>query len=341
MKLGIVGAGMIVHDVLSFLHTVEGIEIAAICSRKTSFEKAKLLAEKAHIPLVYEDLEAMLEDDKVDAIYVGVPNDQHFALVKQALLANKHVIVEKPFTSNYREALELAELARKQNRILFEAVSTYYLPNMVHIKDDVQKLGDIRIVTLNYSQYSSRYDAFKQGVIAPAFDPKLSGGALMDLNIYNLNFVLNLFGEPTNVEYFANIQNGIDTSGLLVMEYPSFKCVCTGAKDCKAPLFNSIQGEKGSIIIQTSVSTLSNYQILMNDGSRKQSSTLEAETFNYSDGKHRMYNVFVEFERIVRENDRVKADEMLALSVLSMKVQTEARFKAGIIFPADQNEASK
>lgn len=341
MKLGIVGAGMIVHDVLSFLHTVEGIEIVAICSRKTSFDKAKQLAELAHIPLVYEDLEAMLEDDKVDAIYVGVPNDQHFALVKQALLANKHVIVEKPFTSNHREALALAELARKQDRILFEAVSTHYLPNMLHIKEDLHKLGDIRIVTLNYSQYSSRYDAFKQGVIAPAFDPKLSGGALMDLNIYNLDFVVNLFGEPSNVEYFANIQKGIDTSGILIMEYPSFKCVCTGAKDCKAPLFSSIQGEKGSIIIQTSVSTLSNYQILMNDGTRKQSSANEGETFNYSDGKHRMTNVFIEFERIIRENDRKKADAMLALSVLSMKVQTEARFKAGIIFPADQIEASK
>ncbi len=338
MKLGIVGAGMIVHDVLSFLTQVKGIEITAICSRKSSYEKAKQLAQQADIPLVYEDLEAMLEDDQIDAIYIGVPNDQHFALAKTALLAKKHVLVEKPFTSNHREALVLADLAKEQGCILYEAVSTHHLPNMLYLKEDLPKLGEIRIVTLNYSQYSSRYDAFKQGVIAPAFDPKLSGGALMDLNIYNLNFVLNLFGEPTNVEYFANVQKGIDTSGILILDYPTFKCVCTGAKDCKAPLFNSIQGEKGSIIIQSSVSTLVNYQVILNDSTKKQSSTTEGEIFNYSEGKHRMFDVFVEFERIVREDDRTQAQKMLDLSVLSMKVQTEARMKAGIVFPADLSE---
>ena len=127
---------------------------------------------------------------------------------------------------------------------------------------------------------------------------------------------------------------------MLVLEYPTFKCVCTGAKDCKAPLFNSIQGEKGSIIIQTSVSTLLNYQLVMNDGSRKQSSANEGEIFNYSEGNHRMYDVFVEFERIVREDDLTQALKMLDLSVLSMKVQTEARKKAGIIFPADLIEVA-
>ena len=339
MKLGIVGAGLIVRDVLSFLSQVKGIQITAICSRQASYEKAKQVAEQANIPLVYEDLQAMLEEDDVDAIYIGVPNDQHFALAKMALLAKKHVLVEKPLTSNLREALALAELAKQQDCILYEAVSTHHLPNMLHLKEDMRKLGEMRIVTLNYSQYSSRYDAFKQGIIAPVFDPKSSGGALMDLNIYNLNFVLNLFGEPINVEYFANVQNGIDTSGILVMEYPSFKCVCTGAKDCKAPLFNSIQGEKGSIIIQSSVSTLNNYQVIMNEGSHKQSSMKEGEIFNYSEGKHRMVDVFVEFERIVREGDRVQAQKMLDLSVLSMKVQTEARKKAGIVFPADVFEA--
>jgi len=88
------------------------------------------------------------------------------------------------------------------------------------------------------------------------------------------------------------------------------------------------------------VSTLINYQLIMNDGSHKQSSANEGETFNYSEGNHRMYDVFVEFERIVREDDRAQAQKMLDLSVLSMKVQTEARMKAGIVFPADLQEVA-
>lgn len=335
MKLGIVGAGMIVKDVVSFLHQVQGIEITAICSRKSSYENAKKLAEQANIHFVYEDLESMLEDDKVEAVYIGVPNDQHFAMAKLALLAKKHVLVEKPFTSNHREALALAALAKQQDRIIYEAVSTHHLPNMLLLKKDLPKLGAIRIVALNYSQYSSRYDAFKQGLIAPAFDPQRSGGALMDLNIYNLHFVLNLFGEPAKVKYFANVQKGIDTSGILVLEYPTFKCVCMGAKDCKTPPFNSIQGEKGTIIIQSSVSTILNYQLITNDGSQTQDAANTGAIINGSAGHHRMFDVFVEFERIVREDDRIQAEKMLALSVLSMKVQTEARTQAGIVFQAD------
>lgn len=73
-------------------------------------------------------------------------------------------------------------------------------------------MGDVKIVQLNYSQYSSRYEAFKQGQIAPVFDPKKAGGALMDLNVYNIHFVAGLFGEPKAVHYYPNMKKGVDTS---------------------------------------------------------------------------------------------------------------------------------
>ncbi|MFR2502999.1 MAG: hypothetical protein ACLS85_11090 [Coprobacillus cateniformis] len=124
---------------------------------------------------------------------------------------------------------------------MVEAVSTQYLPNTLKIKELLPTLGQIKIVSANYSQYSSRYDAFKAGEVLPAFNPAMSGGALMDLNIYNINLVVALFGKPLNVNYEANIQRGIDTSGILTLDYDSFKCVCIGAKDCKAPVATNIQ----------------------------------------------------------------------------------------------------
>ena len=65
----------------------------------------------------------------------------------------------------------------------------------------------------------------------PVFDPACCGGALMDLNLYNVHFVVGLFGEPMLVNYHPNLyRNGIDTSGILLLEYPDFICQCTGAR---------------------------------------------------------------------------------------------------------------
>ena len=82
---------------------------------------------------------------------------------------------------------------------LWEAIINQYVPNFYKIKELLPKLGKIKIVECNFSQYSSRYNAFKEGNILPAFDYTKSGGALMDLNIYNIHFVVGLFGKPMNI----------------------------------------------------------------------------------------------------------------------------------------------
>ena len=82
---------------------------------------------------------------------------------------------------------------------MIEAIINQYLENFKVIKDSLSEIGDIKIVNINYSQYSSRYDAFKQGEIAPAFNPEMGGGALRDLNIYNIHLLVGLFGNPNRV----------------------------------------------------------------------------------------------------------------------------------------------
>ncbi len=74
----------------------------------------------------------------------------------------------------------MVKIAQNENVYLFEAISTVYLPNVRKIKEILGELGKVRISVSNYFQYSSRYDAFKNGEVLPAFDYKKSGGALMD-----------------------------------------------------------------------------------------------------------------------------------------------------------------
>lgn len=335
MKACIVGAGLIVNDLMSFIHEIESFEIEAICGTVFDEKRMNELSSAYKIPKIYTDFDEMLKDESIELLYLGVPNHLHYPMAKKGLLAHKNVIVEKPFTSNHKEALDLQKIALETGKIIIEGVSTRFIPNFLKIKESLPLLGDIKIVTTNYSQYSRRYDAFKKGEITPAFNPKMSGGALLDLNIYNLNFICALFGEPKHIDYFANIEYGIDTSGVLNLDYGSFKCVCTGAKDCKAPLFSSIQGDEANITITSSLNIISDFKLTYNSEGGQMTFNDKGEVINLNQGKHRMYHEFVEMMRIILEKDMKAANAYLDLSVLTMKVQTIARQKAGIVFAAD------
>lgn len=163
MKLALLGTGMIVTEVLPVLTTIEGIELEAILSTPRSLDKAEALAKQYGLSQATSDYEAILSNPEVDTIYVGTPNHTHYDYAKKALLAGKHVICEKPFTLHLEEFEELAKLAQEKELLLMEAITNQYLANFTAIKEAVSDIGDIKIVNINYSQYSSRYDAFKRG----------------------------------------------------------------------------------------------------------------------------------------------------------------------------------
>ena len=252
----------------------------------------------------------------------------HYEMSMKALKAHKHVICEKPFTSHIEELEELNAVAKEEHLLLLEAISTQYLPNVLKMKELLSEVGNVKIVSANYSQYSSRYNAFKEGKILPAFDVTKSGGALMDLNIYNIHLLVALFGEPKHVEYQANIEKGIDTSGIITLDYGTFKAVLIGAKDCKAPIMTSIQGDQGCLVLDTPANNASRFKLLKNDKSE----------YDYDEqhGQHRMYYEFVEFVKIFEQKDYDRAQEMMQKSLIAMKIATLARKSAGVEFPADK-----
>lgn len=327
LKLGILGTGMIVKDFLSIASQLNNIDLSAVCNVRAKEEMILGFAKENGIKQGFTSFDAFIKSE-IDTVYVALPNHLHYEYTKLALEAGKHVIVEKPFTSNIKEALVLEELAKKKQLFLFEAITNQYLPNYKEIKSLLPSLGDIKIVQCNYSQYSSRYDSFKQGVVLPAFDVNLSGGALMDLNIYNIHFVIGLFGKPKKIMYYPNITKGIDTSGILILGYDDIQCVCIGAKDCKAPIAINIQGDEGCIHQNTPANVCEGFEVLMNDGT-----SYSVNKNNYS---HRMVNEFLAFDQMITGNDLEQCYQMLLHSMLVCEVQTMAREQSGIVFPTDR-----
>ena len=292
MKLGIIGSGMIVKDFLSFAHELTEIKLEAITAR--NIENLKELQSKYNIKNIYTDIDLCLKNKEIDTIYVAVPNNLHYSVSKKALEAGKNVICEKPFTLKYDEAVELFEIAEAKGLILIEAITNQYQKNYLDIKENLDNIGEIRLVECNFSQLSSRYEAFKNGIIAPVFDKSKGGGVLGDLNIYNIHFVVGLFGKPNKVHYSPNIVNDVDTSGILLLEYASFKVVCIAAKDTFNNSYVNIQGDKGIIKVIGPTNEVPNYSIQTKDNLINENKNIHS---------HRMFAEFKKFVEVINNKD--------------------------------------
>ncbi len=248
MRVATIGSGFIVDRMIQTVHEVNGLELYCVYSRTE--QKAKSFAEKHNVSVYYTDLIEMLNDPLVDIVYVASPNSLHYSQSKLALEHGKHVLCEKPFVPNIKECKELFDIAHKNNVYILEAITNIHLPNYHIVKENLNRVGQLKMVQCNFSQYSSRYLKYKNHEQTNAFDPSFNGGALMDINVYNIHFVVGIFGKPLSVHYFKNSgYNGVDTSGILIMEYKDFLVECTGAKDSASPNSIYLQGDEGTLIV--------------------------------------------------------------------------------------------
>ena len=327
MKIGIIGTGFIITEALTAMSEVPEIELTAILARPHSVEKGRAFAEKFGIGKLYTDYDELLADPEIDTVYVGVINLVHYEYGKKALLAGKDVIMEKPFTTLTAHAQELADLARSNGRFIFEAVTNRNCRIIERMREVLPSIGRIRMIQANYSQYSSRYDRYLKGDVAPAFDLAACGGALYDLNVYNFNMAIALLGEPEDVQYFPNIGfNGVDTSGIAVLKYKDFVGVLAGAKDSDSPCHFTIQGEMGWIQVPGKPNEVEQLRFCVNK---------QVEEFIPPADKNRMVQEFRNFSRAVTENDRAFMDRELETTLAVMRTIERARLGAGIAYPTD------
>lgn len=326
MKLAILGTGKIVQEgALPALKNVPEIEVIAIYARQHSKGVAENLAKEYSIPKVVTEYAEILQDESVDFVYIGLVNSVHYEYAKQALLAGKNVIVEKPFAATAAEVKEISELALAKGLYVFEAVTSLHLPNFQTVKASLVKIGRIKMVTANYSQYSSRYDRYLQGEVLPAFDPAKFGGALTDINIYNINIIIALFGSPLNIRYIPNLGfNGVDTSGVLELRYQDFVAIAIGAKDSDSPSFFTIQGEKGWIRVIGAPNELKAVEVSV----RSEHLVKRYELNKYD---NRMIHEFKEFALIFAKRDYEKMKIGLKTSLTVLETVEKARLAAKLM----------
>lgn len=327
IRLGTIGSNFIVHNLLRHAAVTPGITLTAAYSR--SEEKAEALAQQYGFQRYYCDLDAFLQDEEVNFVYIATPNALHYEQAKQALLACKHVLLEKPFCPEAAQARELTRLAWERGLILADMTPTAYLPNLPVLKEQLPKIGKIRLVMSNYTQYSSRYDRFRSGVTDNVFNPVFAGGSLMDINYYNVYLNTALFGKAKNAVYFPNIQRGIDTSGTLVLQYDGFVSQNAGAKDCRGENFFQIEGEDGYIYVPGGVSSLEEIRVVTKEGTEVFRTPHESDLWGWEVRR---------LAEIIGSDDTAPLTAGLETMLSVIETIENARKAAGIAFPDDSDE---
>ena len=243
--VGTLGTSSICETLIKAFQKAE-IKVGACYSR--SIAKAKELSAKYGIAKAYDDYDALLNDEEVNTVYIALPNSLHFPYAKRALLKNKHVILEKPFVLKYSEAEELRDIAYKQKRYLFEAVTSIHQNNIKKLKNMIQEIAPIHLAEFSYSKISRNYEKFKEGEMPNNFNYEMGGGALYDLGVYNIHMAYYLFGMPDKMSYMQNTIRGCDCSGVATLKYKDGLVVsCLAGKDVFASNGIVLMGERGYI----------------------------------------------------------------------------------------------
>jgi predicted dehydrogenase len=213
IRWGILGTGFIAGLQTQDL-AENGFTVQAVGSRNA--ESSKAFSEKLAIPTAHASYEALVADPDVDVVYIASPHTYHHAHALLALNAGKHVLVEKPFTINAREAQEVFALAEAKGLVALEAMWSRFLPHMIRLREIIAEgsLGQIRKVTASHNQNLPKDPAHRLN------DPALGGGALLDLGVYPVSFAIDVLGIPDSIRASASMTaTGVDRQTAAIFEY--------------------------------------------------------------------------------------------------------------------------
>jgi len=150
VKIGVVGLGIMGEQYVRIYNAHPLAEVVAICNR--SAEKLNTIGDKYSIPTRYTEFDELLANGNVDAVCIATPDFAHFQPVKSALEAGKHVLCEKPFTTELIEADELLRMSRRRpSQKLQVAFNHRWLSSYYHGYESIRR-GDIGRPVAGYAR---------------------------------------------------------------------------------------------------------------------------------------------------------------------------------------------
>ncbi|MBQ9520073.1 MAG: Gfo/Idh/MocA family oxidoreductase [Acholeplasmatales bacterium] len=245
MNFGIVGLGYIANK---FAKTLNEMNETLYACASRDINKALEFKNKYNAIKCYDNYQNLFKDSNVDIVYIATPNRYHFENAVDALNCGKNVIVEKPFTTNPKDAKKLYDLAKEKNLFIMEALWPEFFPSSLKLKEIINNkvIGNVKSIKVTYGSYKDDIALKKYG------NNSLGGGALLDIGIYPLSFVEMIAGsniksiksEHEIGKYKTDIYSKIN---LIYENEISADILITFKEELKKEAI--IEGDKGSIYI--------------------------------------------------------------------------------------------
>lgn len=268
MKIGFLAAGNIAQTMADTIGHMDSVEAYAVAARDV--KRAEEFAQKNGFAKAYGSYEGMVKDSEVELVYIASPHSHHYEHIKLCLEHGKHVLCEKAFTVNAKQAEEVLAMAKEKKLLLTEAIWVRYMPMAKKIQEVVASgiIGEAKTLTANLG--------YRINHVPRILEPSLAGGALLDVGIYPLNFAAIVFGKEIKsiTSTAVMTEKGVDESNSITLIFEDGKiAVLNSTSVAISDRQGIIYGSKGYIIVDN----INNFQAIhVFDMDRKEVATYEA-----------------------------------------------------------------
>jgi len=215
LRFGILGTARIARSFVQGLRPSRRVIVSAVASRDS--DKARAFAKDLEIARHFGSYEALLADPDIDAVYVPLPNSLHAEWSIAAVRAGKHVLCEKPLAATAGEARAMFDAARRHGVHLVEGYPYRAQPQTLKLRELLGGgiIGDVRLIQATFGFTLGAGDNIR-------LDPRLGGGALMDVGVYPVSLAQMIAGtRPTRVHAVAHWAGGIDRTLVATLQFAS------------------------------------------------------------------------------------------------------------------------
>ena len=322
VRFGVIGTGGIADSFTRDLALLPDAEMVAVGSRQQA--SADAFGDEHGIGRRHASYAALATDPEVDVVYVSTPHPDHHASARLGIDAGKAVLVEKPFTMDAVEALDLVTAAGERGTFLMEAMWARFTPHLVRVREILASgvLGTITTVVADHAQWFEQDPAFR------LFAPELGGGALLDLGVYPVSLASMVLGTPSRVTArSAQTFTGVDGQTSILLEHPGgAHAVLTSTLRAAGSNRAAIVGTQGRLEIDSVWYAPTTFTVTMRSG----------EVSRY-DEPHEGRGLRHEAAEVVRclraglvESPVMPRDETVAI----MATMDEIRRQIGLTYPA-------
>jgi predicted dehydrogenase len=318
----ILGCGKIARKFSSDLKLLPNAKLYATASR--DMKKSMEFAAEFGFEKAYGSYENMLEDKKVDVVYIATPHSFHHRQTLMCLAKNKPVLCEKAFAMNRNEAQEMVEAAHKNNTFLMEAFWTMFQPSFIKAIQILKSgdLGRIKAVRSEFA-FNGPYDPENR-----LYNVSLGGGSLLDIGIYPVFAALSALGKPKLIKTFADFSpTGSEESINIIFKYENGEMAnLASSLAAFSPVQTEYWCEKGYLQLTRRWFTPTDIHVWKNGGEivSYESEHLEGWGYQY-EAAHVMQCL---------DEGKIESDRMTwQLSLDLMETLDRIRIDAGIFYP--------